>query len=76
MDSRWLAAGFTRDEVKKFRSTLNELRRVLEANFVKKEAVRDYSPGWEQKQIAVNEYNAVMQDVLNLITIEKEDDVI
>jgi len=52
------------------------LKRVLEASYMKKEAVRDYSPGWEYQQIANNEYNAVLQDVLNLITIEKEDDVI
>lgn len=73
MDSRWLAVGYTRDDVKKLRSAMNDLKRVLEASYIKKEAVRDYSPGWEYRQIAVNEYNAVMQDVLNLITIEKED---
>ena len=76
MDSRWLAVGYTRDEVRKLRSAMNDLKRVLEAHFVKKEADRDYSPGWEHRQIAINEYNAVMQDVLNLITIEKEEDVI
>jgi hypothetical protein len=55
---------------------MNDLKVVLEASYVKKEAVRDYSPGWEYKQIAVNEYNSVLQDVLNLITIEREEDVI
>lgn len=76
MDSRWLATGYTRDDVKKLRRSMEDLKRVLEAHFVKKEADRDYSPGWEHRQIAINEYNAVMQDVLKLITIEKEDDVI
>ena len=72
MDSRWIKAGNTREEVLRFRPALNALKEILEADFQKKEAVQDYSPGWEYKQIAVNEYNAVLQDILKLVTIEKD----
>ena len=71
-DIRWSKAGHTKEEVKRFRPALEALKEILETDFVKKESVRDYSPGWEYKQIAVNEYNAVIQDILKLITIEKD----
>lgn len=72
MDSRWIKAGNTREEVLRFRPALLALKEILETDFQKKEAVRDYSPGWEYKQIAHNEYNAVLQDILKLVTIEKD----
>ena len=72
MDVRWKKAGPTKEEVFRFRPALEALKEILETDFEKKEAVRDYSPGWEYKQIAVNEYNAVLQDILKLITIEKD----
>lgn len=70
MDSRWTKAGHSREDVKRFKVALEALKEILETDFKKKEAVRDYSPGWEYKQIANNEYNAVLQEVLKLITIE------
>jgi hypothetical protein len=49
------------------------LKEILEQNFKKKEAVRDYEvPNWELRQVAVNEYNQVLKDVLDIITISKE----
>lgn len=72
MDSRWSKAGFTREETRRFIPALNALKEILETDFLKKESVRDYSPGWEYKQIAVNEYNTVLQDILKLVTIEKD----
>ena len=72
MDSRWSKAGHTKEEVRRFIPALNALKEILETDFQKKESVRDYSPGWEYKQIAVNEYNAVLQDILKLVTIEKD----
>lgn len=72
MDSRWIKAGHSREDVKRFKTAMDALKEILEADFIKKEAVRDYSPGWEYKQIAVNEYNAVLQDIIKLVTIEKE----
>ena len=67
MDSRWIKRGFTHDEVKAFRNAFDALQELVTEEFKRKEAVRDYSPGWEYKQIAVNEYNAAMEDFLKLI---------
>ena len=71
-DIRWSKAGHTKEEVKRFRPALEALKEILETDYLKKEAVRDYSPGWEYKQIAVNEYNAAIEDILKLVTIEKD----
>ena len=72
MDSRWRKAGLSKEEVLRFKPALEALKDILEVDFKKKEADRDYSPGWEHRQIAVNEYNAVLNDILKLITIEKD----
>lgn len=72
MDSRWIKAGHSREDVKRFKPALEALKEILETDFLKKEAVRDYSPGWEYKQIAVNEYNSVLSDVIKLLTVEKD----
>ena len=61
-----------RKEVLSSQNAFEDLTKLLEQNFKKKEAVRDYEPGWEYKQIAVNEYNTVLQDILALIEINKE----
>lgn len=71
MDSRWLKRR-TKEEVLGYRNALDALKEILEADFKKKEAVRDYSPGWEYKQIAVNEYNQALDDLIKLITLTKE----
>ena len=72
MDSRWAKNGDSKEDMRRFIPALNALKEILETDFLKKEAVRDYSPGWEYKQIAHNEYNAVLQDILKLVTIEKD----
>lgn len=72
MDSRWLKNGRKKDEVLGYRNAFDALKELLLSDFVKKEAVRDYSPGWEYKQVAANEYNAAVSDLIKLITIEKE----
>jgi hypothetical protein len=56
-------------EVLSYRNAFDDLREILERNYLKKESVRDYSPGWEYKQIGVNEYNAALDDLLNLIDL-------
>lgn len=71
MDHRWLKSN-TKEEVMGYRNALDALKEILLSDFLKKEAVRDYSPGWEYKQVATNEYNAVLTDIVKLITIEKE----
>lgn len=72
MNSRWMKAGHSREDVKHFRTALDALKEILESDFKKKEADRDYSPGWEYRQIAINEYNQVLNDVIKLVTIEKD----
>lgn len=59
-------------QVLQYRNAFEDLKEILEQNYRKKEAVRDYgTPNWEHRQIAVNEYNQVLDDLLNLITLTK-----
>ncbi len=78
MHSSWIK-GFESDrdgrkkKVLSYRPALNELKEILERDFKKKEAVRNYEePNWELRQIAVNEYNQVLNDVMKLITIKED----
>lgn len=60
-------------EVLGYRNAFDALKEILEQNFKKKEAVRDYEvPNWELRQVAVNEYNQVLDDMLKVITLNKE----
>lgn len=62
-----------KQEVLAYRNAFDELRYILERDYKKKESVRDYdSPNWEYRQVAVNEYNQVLDDLLKLITLDKE----
>lgn len=79
MKSVWLA-GFSSKEdkerrtqqIKSFKPAFEELKSILEQEFKRKESVRDYDvPNWEYRQIAVNEYNQVLRDVIDLITIKE-----
>jgi len=72
MDIRWRKSGLEKEEILRFRPAFQALKEILESDFKKKEADRDYSPGWEHRQIAINEYNAVLTDVIKLVTIEKD----
>lgn len=71
MDSRWTKYG-TRQELLAYRNAFDKLKEVLTQEFMKKPAVRDYSPGWAEKQIAVNEYNQALDDLLKFITLTKD----
>lgn len=71
MDHRWLKRN-TKEQVLGYRNALDALKEILETDFKKKEAVRDYSPGWEYKQIAVNEYNQALDDLIKFISVTKE----
>lgn len=79
MQTIWLKGlkGEERDrrkgEVLNYRNAFDDLREILEQHYLKRDAVRDYSPGWEYKQVAVNEYNAVLDDILNLIDLNHKD---
>jgi predicted DNA-binding ArsR family transcriptional regulator len=56
-----------------YRNAFEDLTDVIEQTLQRKDAVRDYSPGWAEKQIAVNEYNAALDDILNLIDLNRKD---
>ena len=63
-----------RVEVLNYRNAFDSLREILNAHYKKKASVRDYElPNWEYRQIAVNEYNRVLEDILELIDIDKKD---
>jgi hypothetical protein len=56
-----------------YRNGFDALREILERDFKKKENVREYGdPQWVHKQMAVNEYNQALEDLLKIITLEKE----
>lgn len=57
-------------QVLNYRPAFTDLKEIIERDFKKKEAVRDYSSGWEYKQIAANEYNAAINDLLKLLEID------
>ena len=71
MHTAWTKGHKDREDRKKrvlsYRPALEDLKEIIERDFKKKEAVRDYSPGWEYKQIAVNEYNQVLDDIMKLL---------
>jgi uncharacterized membrane protein len=78
MKTHWLK-GYNKDKAKReaevmaYKNAFDELTLVINQNYLKKEAVRDYSsPNWEIQQIAVNEYNAVLNDILNLIDLTED----
>ncbi len=60
-------------EVMNYRNAFDDLTDVIEHTLQRKDAVRDYGPGWAEKQIAVNEYNAALDDILNLIDLNRKD---
>ena len=77
MQAVWLKGSKDKDkrrqEVLGYRNAFDELKQILEQEYKKKSSVRDYdTPNWEYQQVAVNEYNQVLDDVLKLITIDKE----
>lgn len=76
MKAVWLKGHKDREarrlEIEGYRNAFGELTKVLLQEETKN-PVRDYSPGWAEKQIAVNEWNAAIQYVINLIDINKEE---
>jgi hypothetical protein len=59
-------------EIMGYRNAFDALTEILEQEFKKKDAVRDYGPGWAEQQIAVNEYNYAIDRILDLINVNKE----
>jgi len=60
-------------EVLGYRNAFDDLKRILEQEYKRKDSVRDYEvPNWELRQVSVNEYNQVLDDIFKLITLSKE----
>jgi hypothetical protein len=75
MHQYWLKGHKNREARKKevlgYRTALSDLKEILENNFEKKPAVRDYTnPNWMAEQIAVNEYNQALTDIMKLLEIK------
>lgn len=75
MDQRWYK-GFRTDaekaqrekQLESFKPAFRELAQLLESEIKRKPSVRDYdTPNWAERQIAVNEYNQALDDLLKLI---------
>jgi len=60
-------------QVMQYRNAFDELETVIKKVLCRKEAIRDYGDGWVEKQIAVNEYNAAIEDLLRLIDLNHKD---
>lgn len=62
-----------KQEVLGYRNAFDDLKEILEQSYKKKDSVRDYdTPNWEYRQVAVNEYNQVLDDLLKLINLDKD----
>ena len=62
-----------KSEVLGYRNAFDDLKKILEQEYKRKDAVRDYEvPNWELRQVSVNEYNQVLDDIFKLITLNKE----
>ena len=79
MHTAWLKGTAQKDKEKRrkevygYRAAFDDLKEILDKEFKKKPCVRDYEdPNWEIRQIAVNEYNQALDDLLRLITLDKE----
>ena len=82
MKSSWLK-GYTRtkedrdkreSQVLGYRTAFDDLKEVIVRDFQKREMVRDYdTPNWEYRQVANNEYNAAISDILKLIDLNQKD---
>ena len=77
MDSRWFKHTKSKEdkeartkELKSYRNAYEALQEIIEQELLVKDSVRDYGPGWAEKQIALNERNHALKDVLNLINLE------
>ena len=79
MQSAWLKGLKTGQKEKReaevigYRNAFDSLKEILERDYKKKQSVRDYeAPNWELRQIAANEYNQALDDLIKLITLDKE----
>lgn len=71
MDSRWTkgyegeAKELRKKEVLSYNKGFSELKAILEKEF--KGPDHNYDDGWAIRQMAINEYNRVLKDMLKII---------
>ena len=77
MDAKWFPGISSPEQKEQRKKTLKGYKRafteleVILSSRMKATAVRDYDvPGWNERQIARNEYNACLQDIIKLIKID------
>lgn len=73
MDSRWLNGHKDKEarkqQVRGYERAFADLSAILEKE-LKKKPCRDYdNTSWATKQIATNEYNAALEDLMKLIKV-------
>lgn len=79
MDPRWTASARNEDErnrrlevLRGYKPAFDDLKEMIE-RYRKEPAFRDYnSTNWHLEQIARNEYNAALDDILNLLEITND----
>ena len=77
MLTRWLKGHTNREErlqeISSYKKALADLKEILDRDY-RKSPCRDYSdPNWAYRQIAINEYNQVLDDVIKLISLEPKE---
>ncbi len=61
------------EQVLGYSSYFTDLEQVIRSHLLKKDADRKYDEGWSTRQVAVNEYNAAVEDILRLINLNHKD---
>jgi len=61
-------------QVLQYRNAFDDLLTMIRSELTKKQADRDYTTdGWVHRQIASNEYNAAIEDVVKLMNLNHKD---
>lgn len=60
-------------QVLQYRNAFEELEQVIRSHLLKKDADRKYDEGWAHRQIAVNEFNASIEDLLRIMNLNHKD---
>ena len=56
-------------QVTAYKTAFDDLGEVIRATLKKRESDRNYNEGWANRQIAANEYNAALEDILRIIDL-------
>jgi hypothetical protein len=59
------------EEVLRYREHFRILTQEILPKLKKNPAIREYDENWSQKQIARNEYNGAIDEIINILTIRE-----